>query len=141
MKFCDLEKLTSLCNRNIEDEFQKVKKILLDNGLNPSDVLNLLEDYTKGEDLAFDTINNITKRLFIILKMDDAKIHLNKESEDGWMIFGTIHSDKQRYELKKVDGDWFAKVKFDRGDIATNEETVAVKLGAEISKLLTIRLG
>ncbi len=137
MKLCSFKELASLCNQDIESDYQQLLSILKKSGLEAQQVMDLLIDYSKGEDLAEDTINNLSKRLIYICGMDQTKT-LMQEVADGWITFGTIHSDKQRYDLKKIEGLWYAKIQFNR--LGDAEQMMAIELTADAQQALNQRL-
>lgn len=137
MKLCSFKQLANICNQDIAEEYQKLCSVFQANGLEADKVMATLMDYSKGEDLAEDTINNISKRLSYIASMEPNKTHF-EEHHDGWITFGTIHSDKQRYDLKKIEGIWYSKINLSRGD-AIGEE-LAIELNQEAQEKLNQRL-
>lgn len=132
MKLYSFAEFASLCNQDIEPEYKRIEKILKSHDLTPVQVMDILMDYARGEDLAEDTINNISKRLIYICQMGSEKTH-HQLHEDGWLTFGTIHSDKQRYDLKKIEGIWYAKISMNRGDGAGQELAIELNKEAQVS--------
>lgn len=137
MKQLDQKELSELCNKNVIDKYNKIIEILKANDLDVNDVMDTLLDYSRGEDYAQDTIENISKRLIIISKMDYSKTRYER-MDDEWTTFGTIHSAKQRYDLKKIDGHWYAKIEIKL--LAGIGEILAIKVTDEASKALDTRL-
>lgn len=137
VKFCSFKDLAALCNQEIEVEYQKICSILSQHGLKANDVLDILIDYSKGEDLAEDTVNNLSKRLVFLCSMESNKT-LHQEQEDGWITFGTIHSEKQRYDLKRIEGSWYARVNFSRGEQEVN--LMGLELNQQAQEALNQRL-
>ncbi len=110
MEFYNTQGLADFLNRDVLDEFDKIHSVLKENNLDPDQVLRVLIDISQGNDYANQTVESISKRLGFIATMDSEKTICN-HNEDGWFTFGTIHSEKQQYKIKKVEGMWYAKVK------------------------------
>ncbi|MCK5882935.1 MAG: hypothetical protein KAG61_04540 [Bacteriovoracaceae bacterium] len=133
MNFYGTKELSAFLNRDLLPTFDKIMKILKDNDLDADIVLRTLIDVSQGEDYAANTVASISKRLTFITTMDKEKT-LFETRDDGWIVFGTIHSDKQQYEIKKVEGRWFAKVKLTHS--GKEGEDIAIQVADDANSAL-----